>query len=152
MKNVKNRFIFGCIFSAVICTIIFSVLYFCVFKISFQTPDNHLAVYNLFGIFYKDLFWTSLITQLSGMLLLSIILSFDKNQRVCQTVSLFIVSIALSVLSGWFCSWAGSYINSFLNLNAVLQILLHLSVLFVNQFIIYIFLNLEEENKIANEI
>ncbi|MGN1420521.1 MAG: hypothetical protein ACI4XC_03270 [Eubacterium sp.] len=152
MKNIKNSFVFGCMFSAVISTVCFCVLYFGIYRISFQTPDNHLAVYNLFGIFYKDLFWTSLITQLAGTLFLSIVLSFDKNQKAYQTALSFLVSIALSALGGWFCSWVGSYLNSLPNLNASVQILLQLAVLFINLFLIYFALNSNKEKKKVNEI
>lgn len=152
MKNIKNSFVFGCMFSAVISTVCFCVLYFGIYRISFQTPDNHLAVYNMFGIFYKDLFWTSLITQLAGTLFLSIVLSFDKNQKAYQSALSFLVSIALSALGGWFCSWVGSYLNSLPNLNASVQILLQLAVLFINLFLIYFALNSNKEKKKVNEI
>lgn len=152
MKNVKTGFAFKCMFSTVISSVCFSVLYFWVFRISMQSPDNHLAVYNLFGIFYKDLFWASLITQLAGTLFISIVSALGKNQSTNQIVLSFSASIILSFLGGWFCSWVGSYLNSLPNLNASVQILLQLAVLFVNLFFINSVINLNKEKKKANEI
>ncbi|MGN1328491.1 MAG: hypothetical protein ACI4V4_02200 [Eubacterium sp.] len=149
MKNVKEGYILGGMLSAVISCFCFCILYFGVFRISFQTPDNHLAVYNLFGIFYKDLFWTSLITQLLGTLCLCFVTLFDKTQGVYQTVLSFILSIFLSILGSWFCSWVGSYLNSIPNINDSLQILLQLAVLFFNLFLIGAS---KKERKKANEI
>ena len=138
MKNKKYARIFKYLISLSSGIICFSIIYLAVFAIQEQTPDNHLGIYNFFGIFYKDLFIAGALGQLTAMLVYSISDMLLSKQKIRCAVRRIISALFLSASGGWFCAWAGNYLSSGNSIRFSAQLMLHLMVSAVNITILYL--------------
>ena len=105
MKKNKSLIAFS-VSAVIIDIVIFSILYFGVFHINMQSPDNHLAIFNLFGIFYRDLFFACLISTAVGTV--SAFAIYCKKIKIGYIA----VSALISVIGGWAGAYLGGYVIS----------------------------------------
>lgn len=118
---------------AVLSVLVFAIFYGAVFNIGAQTPDNHLAVFNFFGICYKDLFISAVCSSFIGCaaLITESITLFKTEKRVLLIQA--VLSLLIIIVSGWLISYIGSY---FISNNVFSQSLLCLvvSIIYITPF------------------
>lgn len=135
MKDKKKQFALAYLISLSVGMVCFCILYFLVFKINSQTPDNHLPVYNFFGIFYKDLLFTSVAIELISIFCTETFISLKVENP--KTAMMIVLGLVLSFVGGWFSALAGSYVNSLSGNHFAVQLIIQLAVLSLNLFVIY---------------
>ncbi|MGN0533874.1 MAG: hypothetical protein ACI4IK_05870 [Eubacterium sp.] len=132
MKKRKNALSY--LLCASVGTAVFCLLYFSAFGINNQQPDNHLEFFNAAGIFYKDLFTASLISQSISLLLCNIAELLGERKLTLAGTRLF-YGVILILAGSWFSSWIGSCVMNCVGADDFLEILIQGIIITTNYLI-----------------
>lgn len=136
MKKKNKAFYTAQLICAAAGGVCFCILYFA-FAIQKQSPDNHLPIYNFFGIFFKDMFTASVITQITGAVcfIMLILTAFRDGSRI--SAGSVILSLLLAAFASQVCSVLGANFHSMGIAGFALQLLTQLAAIYINTAVLY---------------